>query len=119
MVDDNAEVRATTGDLLETEGFDVTRVATGEAAIASLASDHKFHLLVMDYSMPELNGVDLACWALERCPTLRVLLITGFPVERVSTMPPGMALLAKPFRRAALHEQLRSLFNGDPIGKSA
>jgi len=119
MVDDNADVLATTGDLLEAEGFDVTRAATGEAALACLGSGQTFCLLVTDYAIPGLNGIDLGCWALERFPALKVLVITGFPaIERVSAMPSGMTLLAKPFRRIALNRQLRSLFNGDQIGQS-
>ena len=120
MVDDNADVLATTGALLEAEGFDVTRAATGEQALACLGSGQPLHLLVTDYAMPGLNGIDLGCWALERFPALKVLVITGFPVvERVSAMPSGMALLAKPFRRAELNGQLQSLFNSDQIEKSA
>ena len=119
IVDDNAEVLATTGDLLEAEGFDVTRAATGDDALAHLGSGQMFHLLVTDHVMPGLDGVDLGCWALERFPALKVLVITGFPVvERVPAMPPGMSLLAKPFRRAALNTRLRSLFNNNPIWKS-
>ena len=118
MVDDNADVLATTADLLEAEGFNVTRVATGEAALACLGSGETFRLMVTDYAMPGLNGTDLACWALERFPVLKVLVITGFPVaERISALPSGMALLAKPFRRDALKRQLRSLFNTDMFGR--
>jgi CheY-like chemotaxis protein len=119
MVDDNADVLATTGELLEAEGFDVTRAATGEAALACLGSGQTFRLLVTDHAMPGLNGIDFGCWALERFPTLKVLVITGFPVvEPVSAMPSGMALLAKPFRRDALIKQLQVLFDGDKIEKS-
>jgi CheY-like chemotaxis protein len=119
MVDDNADVLATTGALLEAEGFHVTLVATGEAALACLGSDQSFRLLVTDYAIPGLNGIDLGCWALERFPDLKVLVFTGFPsAERVSAMPVGMTLLAKPFRRIALNRQLRSLFNDDPIRNS-
>jgi CheY-like chemotaxis protein len=111
MVDDNADVLATTGDLLEAEGFDVMRAATGEQALSCLGSGQTFRLLVTDYAMPGLNGIDLGCWALERFPELKVLVITGFPVvEQVSAMPSGMTLLAKPFRRAELNRQLQSLF---------
>lgn len=111
MVDDDRDVLATTADLLEAEGFDVTRVASGEAALRYLESDQTLRLLVTDHAMPGLNGTDLACWALERFPGLRVLVITGFPVTQpAAALPSGMALLAKPFRRDALKRQLRSLF---------
>jgi CheY-like chemotaxis protein len=120
MIDDNPDVLATTGDLLEAEGFAVTRAATAEQALACLNSGPTLRLLVTDYAMPGLNGIDLGCWALERFPDLKVVVITGFPVaERVSAMPSGMALLARPFRRAELRRQLQSLFNCDQTEKSA
>jgi len=120
MVDDNADVLLTTGDLLQAEGFDVTRAATGEQALACLASGQTLRLRVTDYAMPGLKGIDLGCWALERFPALKVLVITGFPVvEQVSAMPAGMILLARPFRRAELNRQLQSLFNSDQIENSA
>ena len=61
-------VLVTTGAFLEAAGFDVVRARDGDEALAHLASGQTFALLVTDYAMPGLNGVDLATEALERRP---------------------------------------------------
>ena len=116
LVDDHADVLVTTGAFLEAAGFDVVRARDGDEALAHLASGQTFALLVTDYAMPGLNGVDLATEALERRPALKVLIITGFPSDAgLFDRPSSVALLAKPFRRSALIAQLDSLF---PTGRT-
>lgn len=111
LVDDQPDVLATTGAFLEAAGFDVVLAHNGDEAVTHLASGQAFVLLVTDYAMPGINGDDLAAWALEQLPAIKVLIITGFPheVDRIH-WPSNVALLAKPFRRAALIAQLKSLF---------
>lgn len=116
LVDDAPDVLTTTGVFLEAAGFDVVRASNGDAALASLASGRKFALLVTDYAMPGLNGVELATRALRTLPELKVLIISGFPgTDSLSQLPPGVALLVKPFRRAALIAQLKSWFRTEQI----
>ncbi len=111
LVDDHPDVLVTTGAFLQAVGFDVVRARNGDEALTWLASGQTFALLVTDYAMPGLNGADLAALALERLPALKVLIITGFPNElAVVSWPSHVALLAKPFRRAALIERLNLLF---------
>jgi CheY-like chemotaxis protein len=111
LVDDNAEVLVTIGAFLTAAGFDVVRARNGDEALARLASGRKFVLMVTDYAMPGISGVDLATQALERLPALKVLIITGFPSDAgLFARPLAVVLLAKPFRRAALIEAIRSLF---------
>jgi CheY-like chemotaxis protein len=111
LVDDNAEVLVTIGAFLTAAGFDVVQARNGDEALARLASGRKFVLMVTDYAMPGISGVDLATQALEQLPALKVLVITGFPSDAgLFARPPAVVLLAKPFRRAALIEAIRSLF---------
>jgi CheY-like chemotaxis protein len=111
LVDDNAEVLVTIGAFLTAAGFDVVRARNGDEALARLASSRKFVLMVTDYAMPGISGVDLAAQALERLPALKVLIITGFPSDAgLFDRPSSVVLLAKPFRRAALIAAVRSLF---------
>jgi CheY-like chemotaxis protein len=110
LVDDHPDVLVGIGAYLNGAGFDVTRVATGDEALSYLLSGQQFALLVTDYAMPGMNGVDLAKQALERHPTLKVLIITGFPSDAgLFNRPSGVAMLAKPFRRSTLIEVLQSL----------
>jgi len=59
LVDDAPDVLTTTGRFLESAGFDVVRATDGRAALIELASGQEFVLLVTDYAMPVLNGVEL------------------------------------------------------------
>jgi CheY-like chemotaxis protein len=112
LVDDHPDVLVGVGAYLTGAGFDVTRVGTGDQALEHLVSGQEFALLVTDYAMPGMSGVDLAKQALERNPALKVLIITGFPSDAgLFDRPVGVAMLAKPFRRSALIEVLRSLFS--------
>ena len=81
LVDDNAEVLVTIGAFLAAAGFDVVPAHNGDEALAHLASGRMFVLMVTDYAMPGISGVDLATQALERLPALKVLVITGFPSD--------------------------------------
>ncbi len=117
LVDDHPDVLVGVGAYLAGAGFDVTRVGTGDEALTHLLSGKPFALLVTDYAMPGLNGVDLARQALERYPTIKVLVITGFPSDGgLFNRPSGVAMLAKPFRRSILIEVLRGLFAGSEAG---
>jgi CheY-like chemotaxis protein len=117
LVDDHPDVLVGIGAYLEAAGFDVVRAATGDEALAQLASGRKFVLLVTDYAMPGLNGVDLARQGLEQFADLKALIITGYPSDAgLFDRPANVALLAKPFRRETLLAALRSLFaTGQPV----
>lgn len=113
LVDDQSDVLVTTSAFLEAAGFDVMRANNGDEALGYLASGQMFVLLVTDYAMPGLNGVDLATQALVQLPALKVLIITGYPSDAgLFDRPSSVALLVKPFRRAALIERLKVLFAG-------
>jgi CheY-like chemotaxis protein len=111
LVDDHPDVLVGIGAFLEAAGFDVARASSGDEALARLSSGPRFALLVTDYAMPGLNGVDLARQALEQFPDLKALIITGFPSDAgLFDRPSSVALLAKPFRRVTLIARLQALF---------
>ena len=120
LVDDNPDVLVGIGAYLEAAGFEIVRVPNGDEAVAHLASGQMFDLLVTDYAMPGLNGVDLAKCARDRHPTLKVLIITGYPSDAgLFDRPACVALLAKPFRRAKLIEVLHTLFPVQPVSPAS
>jgi CheY-like chemotaxis protein len=111
LVDDAPDILTTTGRFLEAAGFDVIRATDGQAALASLASGQAFSLLVTDYAMRGLNGVELTLQAQQEIPDLKTVIITGFPgAEDFEKLPPNTTLLNKPFRRNALIDALRKWF---------
>lgn len=111
LVEDSPEILRTTGVFLEAAGFEVVRASSGEAALGPLGSGQEFALLVTDFAMPGLNGLQLAMRALMKFPSLKVLIITGYPDTRdLTDLPAGVVLLMKPFNRADLMAQLKSWF---------
>ncbi|KAH9255823.1 hypothetical protein BASA81_006224 [Batrachochytrium salamandrivorans] len=58
VVDDDPVTRLQLGTRLKRRGFTVTEVCDGKEAVELYAKGYRFCLVVMDYEMPELNGVE-------------------------------------------------------------
>lgn len=58
LVEDEPGLQEALALVLESEGFDVTRANDGREALESLSRSHP-DLIVTDYMMPHLNGVDM------------------------------------------------------------
>jgi CheY-like chemotaxis protein len=56
VVDDDADIRDSIGDILELRGYRVTRAANGREALERLRSGPKPCLILLDLMMPVLNG---------------------------------------------------------------
>lgn len=73
LVDDEVSVLETLGRLLAREPYKLICVDSAEKALGVMAST-KVHLLLTDYRMPGMNGVDLARVVKERSPdTIRIV----------------------------------------------
>jgi PAS domain S-box-containing protein len=115
LVDDSADVLATTSAFLENSGFTVMGVDSGDKALAVLSRGERFDAAISDYAMPGLNGADLIAEAQLVQPGLQALLITGYAgVTYADTLPDGTPLLYKPFQRGDLLEAIRLLTR--PLG---
>jgi CheY-like chemotaxis protein len=76
IVDDEAAVRLTLDMLLRRRGYLVTVASNGDEALALIARQ-PFDLLLLDYKMPGLSGLDVALRAQELLPKAAVLFLTG------------------------------------------
>jgi PAS domain S-box-containing protein len=78
VVDDDAMVAAVTQRVLERYGYRVTVQTSGVEALALLQGDPgQFDLVLTDYTMPQLTGLDLARAARQLRPDLPILLTSG------------------------------------------
>jgi two-component system response regulator FixJ len=82
VVDDDAGVLCSLRFLLETDGFDVRTFRTG-AALLNAVVPTGIDCFVIDYKMPNLNGIDLASRLRARELAAPIILITGYADEHL------------------------------------
>lgn len=104
LIDDNSDVRAVTGEILADGGHAVTSAAGGAEALAIVERDpDAFDLVVTDYAMPLVSGLEVIRLVRNLRPTLPALLVTGYAdLESLSNRPDDICVLAKPFDPDAL-----------------
>jgi FixJ family two-component response regulator len=83
VVDDDADVLGSLRFLLETDGFDVRTFRNGASLLNAVRSTG-VDCFVIDYKMPDMNGIDLASRLRNRDIAAPVILITGYPDENIS-----------------------------------
>lgn len=112
VVEDDADVRATTSGMLEDLGYSVLSAATGRAALKIIEANAALDLVFSDVVMPDgMSGVELARQIGFLRPALPVLLTSGYTAQRVIPETPTgeMALLKKPFSQADLSIAIRKI----------
>lgn len=105
MVDDDVLIAMSSVDMLEDLGHEVIEANSGEAALNYLANGEPVDLLITDFSMPRMNGAQLAMAARELRPDLPIILATGY-----AELPPGYEMdlprLGKPYDQRQLVAQI-------------
>ena len=102
LVDDDHSVRRICRIVLERAGFSVVEADSAHAAqIAWETHAQGIVLLVTDYEMPGLTGLQLSVLLRTAKPELKVLIISGFIHDSI---PSSIAFLAKPFSSVDLTE---------------
>ncbi|KAA0577110.1 ATP-binding protein [Azospirillum sp. Sh1] len=101
VVDDDALIAMSTVDMLADLGHTVIEAGSGVEALELLRSGQAVDLLLTDYAMPGMTGVELAQAARAMAPDLPVLLATGY-----ADLPEGVVAdlprLAKPYTQNQL-----------------
>ena len=83
VVDDDAAVLGSLRFLLETDGFTVRTFRNGTALLNAVHAS-KADCYVIDYKMPDINGVDLAGRLRKSDGSVPIIIITGYPDENIS-----------------------------------
>ena len=76
LADDNAPVRRSLRSLLEREGFKVVVEADDGEQAVSLAFQHRPDVILLDLSMPHLNGIEAARQIHKSIPEARTIILT-------------------------------------------
>ncbi len=101
LCDDDDDVRGFIGEFLGSVGYTIHEANGSEAALGILEQSAEIDLLIVDYAMPGMNGLETIRQARQRRPGLRPLLITGY-AGAVGGGIVGIPLLRKPFAPSEL-----------------
>ncbi len=110
LVEDDGSVRRLLTLMLRSFGYIVHAAASGDEAIELTSRPEVVvDLLLTDYVLPGLSGVELCVALRARWPELRLLVMTGhaeIPPAGAAELPEGAELLGKPFTREQLGQLL-------------
>ncbi len=113
LVEDDQAVRKLICGVLETNGYDVLPAADGESAVAAAASHPgEIHLMVTDFGLGEMNGLQVSANIAASRPGIGILLISGYaeiPMPSELRIAAHAEFLAKPFTMDAMIAKIRSM----------
>ncbi|MEE4332445.1 ATP-binding protein [Pseudomonas alliivorans] len=108
LVDDEDLVRDSTAHLLQDLGYQVTEAPSAAVALDLFDAGLRPDVLVTDYVMADITGVQLARQVRQRINDLPILIITGY--TNAKPVPTDdFEILAKPFRRQDIASRLAQL----------
>jgi len=112
VVDDSPDVAEAMHDMLVALGHQVELAADGREALA-VYKPGKFDLVITDYAMPRMNGVELSETIKRRSPQQLVMMVTAFTftIAAYDGRPlPVDCILRKPFHPKELNDTLTRMF---------
>ena len=115
VVDDDADVLGSLQFLLESDGFSVRTFRTGSALLTALRSTG-VDCFVIDYKMPDMNGIDLARRLRNRDMAAPIILITGYPDANISVRAAAAGVydvMLKPLLEESLVTRIRGAIEGN------
>ncbi len=117
VVDDESAVLSVTARIIERLGFDVVPAAAGRGAVETFrAHASEIAVVLMDLTMPEMDGAAALTEIRQSAPDARVVLMSGYDEADTMGRLDGDGLngfLHKPFNSERLREILRSVLDGE------
>lgn len=111
LIDDNRLVRSSLAMMLEDLGYGVVEAETGQQALTLLGSAERIDAALVDFRLPDMDGLELAARLRGLKPDLRLVMVSGQPVGQaeLARIPgPPVGMLLKPFNAAQLENLLNA-----------
>jgi signal transduction histidine kinase/ActR/RegA family two-component response regulator len=99
LVDDDTDVREVTAAILAEQSYEVIEAGSGGSALDVLDREGgNIDLMLIDYAMPGMNGLEVAREAHAKHPSLPVLFFTGYADFAAFKEVGDERIVSKPFR---------------------
>lgn len=120
LVEDEDRVREVMELTLTLSGYRVLSIGSTIEALEIIENyEGTIHLMITDFSMPHMNGADLAARLKRARPQAGVLYVSGFPEHEVQSVHQmsgraDMQFLQKPFTPEALETKVLDILASAP-----
>jgi DNA-binding NtrC family response regulator len=113
LIDDSTELLDFTADHLRDRGFDVVGAGGGAEALALLEKEpDRFDVIVTDFAMPLVSGLEVIRFARSLQPGWPAIVISGYADgESMAARPPDVPLINKPFQPEELIGAIGKIYN--------
>jgi len=111
IAEDDPLIRGLFCKILQQRGYDTIEAINGEEAIQIYDNMHiKPDILVLDYRMPRVNGLEVTREILQRDPAMNILLLTGDPRITNNTISEyGIRYKSKPVKMDDFINEIQSI----------
>jgi DNA-binding NtrC family response regulator len=113
VVDDDRHLLNLLTETLGSIGYSTEDARSAKEALEKL-SESKFHLIVSDIKMPEMDGLKLLSQIRKSYPGLPVIFITGVPRQDITGAANTEGILTKPFRISNLEYMIEQALDAKP-----
>ncbi|MGC3959146.1 MAG: response regulator [Verrucomicrobiota bacterium] len=114
IVEDDAEVRRLSVEILAECGYQVQEACDGAAALKLINASSSFDLMITDVIMPRMSGRELFGKVKDIIPNTRVLFMSGYTDDALAqhgVLEPGLWFIEKPFSPARLARKVREVLD--------
>lgn len=111
IVDDNPNMSALLVEMLEALSYDALVASDGREAL-SMIGERDFSMVITDFRMPNMSGIELLNKIKEHRPDLPVAIISGYNIEEIDDkelVQKADGFLGKPFMISEIENLLSSL----------
>jgi signal transduction histidine kinase len=113
VVDDDPLIASSTVALVEDLGHEVVEANSGREALELLNGGFRPDLVITDFAMPEMTGLELADEVRQRYPALPILLASGF-ADMAEIKSVDLPRLAKPYTQDQIANEIARLLPRSP-----
>lgn len=110
IVDDDALLTNMLRQSLTPKGFQVLEANTGASALA-LLSTQAVQIVVLDMTLPDMTGLQVAQTLAQTHPSLPVVIATGHDLASAGLPANVVDMIRKPFSLRSLAARLKELLN--------
>ena len=121
VVDDEKQMTSFIAAYLHNEGYQVVQVHSGPEALSLLANDPGYDIVLLDWMMPGMNGLDV-CREIRRSSEIPIIFLTAKTdeIEKILGLEiGGDDYITKPFSLRELEVRIRVLLRRKPSRTNA